>query len=192
MDAGPGKDPNWQGSAKAANAAHVRYAIEVHHNAGGKSGPGSGATAYYWRGNTEGKHLAADLAQVCANVLGIRNRFAVPSTGLGFLRHTRMTAVLLEVAFMDGDYDAIIRADYVALGEALAREVVIFAGGIYVPLPAQGENIEARLYRLEAVSGTTIRIMTSHVHKVGGKVTSTPINPGANGGEAFDIVSPSQ
>lgn len=131
QDAGAGHDPNWPGTAAKANELRVRRAVEVHFNAGG----GRGAECFYFGGNAVGRRLAAELSAVCAQVVGIPDRGAKDGSGFGFLRTTRMTAVLLEVAFVDGDHDAVVRGTWARLGERLAQVLAVHLGKTYVAPP---------------------------------------------------------
>lgn len=132
QDAGAGHDPNWSGSAATANHLRTRRALEVHFNASATH-RASGAEAFHWPGNAHGASLAGALAGACAHLLGIPDRGPKDGSHLGFLRHTNMTAVLLEVAFIDhpGDGAAVRAADLHALGDDLAHHLALHLGRAY-------------------------------------------------------------
>lgn len=146
-DAGAGHDPNWVGSAAAANAWQADRADEVHHNAG----RGSGAEVLVHPATTgANKAFAAGAAAGIAARLGLPDRGIVARPELGFLRATRMPAAIVEVCFLDhpADRAAIARAGYATLaGEALAAAAAGFLGVRYLPPagPADGPVTPAHL-----------------------------------------------
>ena len=87
---------------RLAKASGADLFVAVHLNAGG----GTGTECWYWDGNQAGKSLAARMSANVAAALGIKDRGAKPTTGLFVLRNAPMTAVLLEVCFVDTKADA--------------------------------------------------------------------------------------
>lgn len=87
---------------RLANASGADLFIAVHFNAGG----GTGTECWYHDGSAKGKSYAAKMSANVAEALGIRDRGAKASSGLYVLKHTSMTAVLLEVCFVDNAIDA--------------------------------------------------------------------------------------
>lgn len=84
-----------------ANASKADVFMAVHFNAGG----GTGTECWYYGDSVEGKALATRLSGNVAAALGLRDRGPKSSTGLYVLKHTEMTAVLLEVCFVDSAAD---------------------------------------------------------------------------------------
>jgi len=81
-----------------ANSNGVQIAIQNHHNAGG----GTGVEVCYWSGDATGQKYAAAISAAIAATCGIPNRGAkARGTELGFLRDTKMTALIIEWGFVD-------------------------------------------------------------------------------------------
>lgn len=135
-DAGPGHDPNWPGSARAANDMGAATADELHFNAGGGSGveivvhPGTSAR------NREALRFAASLI---AERLGLplrRGDGLWERSDLGFLRRTRMPASIVEICFVDHPTDrSVLAGDGWAgyVGEALAEARCHMLAVDYIP-----------------------------------------------------------
>lgn len=124
---------------RLANAARADIAVFVHLNAKGQH-PGQdddatiGTECYYTSGNEEGRALAEALSANVAAALGVRDRGAKTATYY-VLRNTTMTAVLLEVCFVDDKDDAACwhRTPWLALTDAVVGAV----GGVKAaPAPA--------------------------------------------------------
>lgn len=84
-----------------ANESKADVFLAVHFNAGG----GTGTECWYYGDSVEGRALATRLSANVAGALGLRDRGAKSSTGLYVLKHTTMTAVLLETCFVDSAAD---------------------------------------------------------------------------------------
>lgn len=145
---GAGHDPNFVGSARRANDLGVRYADEVHFNAGG----GTGVEVLVDPGTSEAnKRACRAIAAGIAKVLGIpvrRDRGLFITGGFGFLNSTTMPAAIIEVAFVDHATDrrAIRRKDALEdVGEAIAAARCDFLGVPGAPLdqPRPGVPIAA-------------------------------------------------
>lgn len=87
---------------RVANASGAELAVSVHLNAGG----GTGTECYYFGGDSTGYRVAADMSRNVANALGLKNRGAKDGSHLYWVKNTNMTAVLLEVCFVDSAADA--------------------------------------------------------------------------------------
>ena len=127
--AGIGHDPDWVGSANNANDAKVELAIEVHHNASA-SHEGFGCEMCISSQTTDanrqlGRRIAALLHQELG--LNIRGDEGLSTRdGLGFLKGTKMPAMIPEISFVDNATDRQIsgRPDYATkAGEALAQAI---------------------------------------------------------------------
>ena len=85
---------------RIANTSGADLFIAVHFNSGG----GTGTECFYSEGNKAGKKYAEKLSANVAAALGLKNRGA-KTANFYVLRHTNMTAVLLEVCFVDSKVD---------------------------------------------------------------------------------------
>lgn len=110
-----------------ANASKADVFVVFHFNAGG----GTGTECWYYGDSVEGHALAARLSANVAAALGLRDRGPKSSTGLYVLKHTEMTAVLLEVCFVDTATD---KAAWDGTSwDALTGAVVEALGGVTKP-----------------------------------------------------------
>lgn len=87
---------------RSANASGAELAVSIHLNAGG----GTGTECYYFGGDAKGRSIAANMSKRVAKALGLPDRGAKDGSGLYWVRNTNMTAVLLEVCFVDSQRDA--------------------------------------------------------------------------------------
>lgn len=85
---------------KEANRCNADIAVSFHTNAG----KGDGSETYYYTGSKEGKRLA-DICEKHVKSIGQNSRGSKSTSSLYFLKHTTMTAVLCECAFIDNDVD---------------------------------------------------------------------------------------
>ncbi len=128
---GSGHDPNFIGSARRANELRVKYADEVHFNAGGGTGV---EVLVHPRSSAANKKACRGIAAGIAEVLGLplrRDRGLFLATGFGFLTGTNMPSAIIEVAFVDtaADRRAIRRKDALEdVGVAIARARLEFLG----------------------------------------------------------------
>jgi N-acetylmuramoyl-L-alanine amidase/Mannosyl-glycoprotein endo-beta-N-acetylglucosaminidase len=128
---GVGHDPNFIGSASRANDLGVKYADEVHFNAGGGTG-----VEVLVDGNTSAanKQACRAIAAGIAEVLDLpvrRDRGLFVTSGFGFLTRTNMPSAIIEVAFLDTATDrrAIRKKDALEnVGEAIAQARLDFLG----------------------------------------------------------------
>jgi N-acetylmuramoyl-L-alanine amidase/Mannosyl-glycoprotein endo-beta-N-acetylglucosaminidase len=128
---GTGHDPNFVGSALKANQLRVKYADEVHFNAGGGTGVEVLVDTHTSKAN---KDACRAIAGGIAEVLDLpvrRDRGLFVTSGFGFLTGTKMPSAIIEVAFLDtvGDRRAIKKQDALEnVGEAIARARLDFLG----------------------------------------------------------------
>lgn len=117
--------------ASSANASGAELAVSIHLNSGG----GTGTEVWYYTGSDSGERCASAISSRLASALGIPDRGAKASTGLYWLRRTRMTAVLVEVCFVDREEDAAAwhRTPVSAMAAAIADGIV--GGGTAVQAP---------------------------------------------------------
>ena len=112
-----------------ANASGAALAISIHFNAGG----GTGCEALYHPASAggEGERVAARISSALASLMRIPNRGAKQRGDLGWLNGTDMTAVLVEVCFVDSRADeaAYNRVGPAAVARAIADAVVGGASG---------------------------------------------------------------
>lgn len=118
--------------AKANGSGADRF-VSIHLNAGG----GTGSEVLYYPGDAAGEELASRMSAAVAGVLGIADRGAKPrGADIGVIRDTTMTAVLVEVCFVDNSTDA--EAYRAANVEDIARAIA----GCFVEL---GEDEDMQL-----------------------------------------------
>jgi len=128
---GSGHDPNFIGSARRANELRVKYADEVHFNAGGGTGV---EVLVHPRSSAANKKACRAIAAGIAKVLGLplrRDRGLFLATGFGFLTGTNMPSAIIEVAFLDttADRRAIRRTNALEdVGAAIAEARRAFLG----------------------------------------------------------------
>lgn len=119
---------------RTANASGAELFVSVHLNAGG----GTGTEALYYSGNADGLAYAKRVSAAVASTLGLPDRGPKARTGeVGVIRDTSMTAVLVEVCFVDSKAD---EAAYRASSpEAIAEAIAGAIGGESAPQPSQPE-----------------------------------------------------
>lgn len=106
---------------RIANASGADLFLAAHFNAGG----GTGTEAWHYDGDAAGRALAARMSANVASALGLRDRGAKATRSLYVIRSTKMTAVLLEVCFVDtqADADAWHRTSWAALTKAVVDAI---------------------------------------------------------------------
>jgi N-acetylmuramoyl-L-alanine amidase/Mannosyl-glycoprotein endo-beta-N-acetylglucosaminidase len=128
---GAGHDPNFVGSALKANQLRVKYADEVHFNAGGGTGVEVLVDTHTSKANKDAcRAIAAGIAQIL-DLPVRRDRGLFVTSGFGFLTGTKMPSAIIEVAFVDtaSDRRAIKKKDALEnVGEAIARARLDFLG----------------------------------------------------------------
>lgn len=116
----PNQNAELAEECRIANASGADLFIAVHFNSGG----GTGTECFYSAGNTTGKKYAEKLSANVASALGLKNRGA-KTANFYVLRNTKMTAVLLEVCFVDSKADkaAWDKTSWAALTNAVVSAV---------------------------------------------------------------------
>ncbi|MCL2619840.1 MAG: N-acetylmuramoyl-L-alanine amidase [Defluviitaleaceae bacterium] len=109
-----------------ANEWGADYFVSVHVNAGG----GTGAETLF--GQESDRKFAQTVQDVFSERTGLKNRRIWLREDLGVLRHTKMSAVLIEVAFIDapaGSLDLeVLRNGHMEMGRAIADGVLKYLG----------------------------------------------------------------
>ena len=121
-------DPNLVGSARKANELRVKYADEVHFNAGGGTGP---EVFVHPNSSQANKTACRKISAAIARVLDLPDRGLKFRDSEGFLVGTNMPSAIIEVAFLDSvsDRRAIRRKDALEkVGEAIAQFRLDFLG----------------------------------------------------------------
>lgn len=123
---------------RIANGSGADVFLAIHFNSGiGKdTDETTGTECFYVDGNAEGRRLAAALSANVAAALRVKDRGA-KTAKFYVLRNTKMTALLLEVCFVDDKDDAARWA--VTSWEALTSAVVRAFGGSVAQAPATPE-----------------------------------------------------
>ena len=85
---------------------HKDIAIELHMNSGGWTG----CEVFYYDGFVSWKDTAKKMSNILSTGLNVKDRWAKPDTAtrfgrLGFIRDTKPTAFLIELGFIDSEYD---------------------------------------------------------------------------------------
>lgn len=100
----------------AANSWGADFYLSVHHNAGINGGSGGGIVAYSYPGSADGASWRDDFYDELIKLTSLRGNRANPkaTSKLFVLKHTEMSAVLLELGFMDSSTDVpiILTEDY--------------------------------------------------------------------------------
>jgi N-acetylmuramoyl-L-alanine amidase len=104
---------------KKANNSGGDLFILIHLNSGG----GKGCEAYTWKG--EKVKQAVNVCEELHN-LGFVNRGVKDGSGLYVIKHTTMTAILIEVCFVDGqlDYDLYKKLGVFRVAQAIVKGLV--------------------------------------------------------------------
>lgn len=104
-------------------ANYKDIAIELHMNSWG----GSGCEVFYFDGFKPWKDTAWKMSNILSSVINIKDRGAKPDTAtrfgrLGFIRDTKPTAFLIELGFIDSEYD---RAQVIEKGSSAFAKLLI-------------------------------------------------------------------
>ena len=123
-----------------ANASGAELGISIHFNAGG----GTGCEVLYHPDSAggDGQDYAVAVSARMAYALGLRNRGAKQRNNLWWLNGTNMTAILVEVCFVDNEGD---EAAYRSLGpdgvaNAIADAIVGGTSPALAPTPSVPSN----------------------------------------------------
>lgn len=90
---------NLKEAVDLANSEGVDLFLSIHLNAGG----GQGSEAFTWKGQ---KVTQAEKALNGLNSLGFRSRGIKDGSNLYVIKNTKMTAILIEICFVDNKADA--------------------------------------------------------------------------------------
>lgn len=90
---------------RLANNSGADLFIAIHFNAASVTEGQRGTEVWYYNGSNAGRNYAANISAKLASKLGLTNRGAKATKGLYVLRHTNMTAILIEVCFVDAHAD---------------------------------------------------------------------------------------
>ena len=106
-------------SVEIANKSKADLFVSIHFNAGG----GKGCEAYTWKGEK-----VKQAVKVCDNLSkeGFRNRGVKNGSNLYVVRNTTMTAILIEICFVDSktDYDLYKKIGVKKIAKAIADGIV--------------------------------------------------------------------
>lgn len=133
---------------KEANASGADLAFSIHTNAGG----GDGSEAFSLASTGNGRKLAL-LCEKHVQAIGQNSRGAKVRKDLYFLKNTKMSAVLVECAFIDNDKDndAIdTAAERKKFGVAYAKAILEYFG-----IPYQGDNVQTQTTTQTPSTNTT-------------------------------------
>jgi len=149
----------WQ----AANAWGATHFVSVHCNAGG----GTGCETFVAKTKKADKPFARVVNDTFAKIMGLRNRGVKLDTksfpgSFGVLRHSRMPAILVELAFIDSPNQldiTTLRNRREEMAAALAKGILNYLGVASEPVPqalfrvqvgafAKRKNAEALLKKL--------------------------------------------
>lgn len=105
---------NLKEAVTLANNESADLFLSIHLNAGG----GQGCEAYTWKGQ---KVTQAEKALNSLKSLGFRNRGIKDGSNLYVIKNTKMTAILIEVCFVDNKADAELfkRVGYSKIAKAI-------------------------------------------------------------------------
>ena len=110
---------NLKEAVTLANNKCADLFVSIHLNAGG----GSGCEAYTWRGEQ-----VAQAVKACSYLkkLGFKNRGVKDGSSLYVIKHTKCTAILIEVCFVDNKADTELfkQVGYSNIAKALYNAIV--------------------------------------------------------------------
>ena len=110
---------NLKEAVTLANNKCADLFVSIHLNAGG----GSGCEAYTWRGEQ-----VAQAVKACSYLkkLGFKNRGVKDGSSLYVIKHTKCTAILIEVCFVDNKADTELfkQVGYINIAKALYNAIV--------------------------------------------------------------------
>ena len=107
---------------RLANNYGADLFIAIHFNAASRTSGTRGTEVWYYKGSSKAKSYASKVSSKLASRLGLKNRGAKSTTSLYVLHHTDMTAILVEVCFVDakGDVNAYKKLGASGVAKAIA------------------------------------------------------------------------
>lgn len=107
---------------RIANNSGADLFVAIHFNAASRTDGTRGTEVWHYSTSGSARDYASRVSSRLASVLGLPNRGAKGTKSLYVLRHTIMTAILVEVCFVDAraDVDAYNRVGYQAVAAAIA------------------------------------------------------------------------
>ncbi len=110
---------NLKDAVDLANEKQADLFVSIHLNAGG----GQGCEAYTWKGQQ-----VAQAVKACSylKMLGFKNRGVKDGSNLYVIKHTKCTAILVEVCFVDNKADAELfkKVGYSNIAKAIYNAIV--------------------------------------------------------------------
>lgn len=136
-----------------ANEWGADFYCGVHHNLGIKGGKGGGIVAYtYTNVGDKTKEWQKALYDALIKYTGLKGNRATPLNKANFAecRETKMSAVLLELGFMDSTTDTpiILTEEYADKCAAAIVEVIVKKGGL-TKKPTATETENGKIYRVQ-------------------------------------------
>lgn len=133
------------------NAYNPDLAIDIHNNAGG----GDGVEAFYYSGGGKSKELAqnvlANIILMGQNSRGVKTKLNSYGTDYyGFIRETKVPAVIVECAFVDNKKDMEIidtEAEQKEMGVAIAKGILLTLGIDYIEVPKVWYKVQVGAFR---------------------------------------------
>lgn len=163
-------------------------AIDIHNN----SGKGDGFEIFYSKGSIEGKRLAEcierEVIKIGQNSRGVKIKVASNGTDyFGFVRDTRVPAVIVEGFFLDNTTDRQI-ADTVeeqkSFGRAYAKGVLNYLGIAY-----KGEDKPQTSSDIE--NNYTVKVTADVLNVREGAGTGFKVNTTVKNGEVYTVIEES-
>lgn len=111
---------------RLANNSGADLFIAIHFNAASVTNSSRGTEVWFYSTSSAGSSYAIKTSQALASKLGLPNRGAKATKNLYVLRNTQMTAILVEVCFVDAkaDADAYKRLGAQGVASAIADAIV--------------------------------------------------------------------
>lgn len=153
-----------------ANNANAALFISIHQNSFNSSV--SGTEGFYYETNPKAKQLITEITKNISNILGNNNRGPKSDGELYVIKHTNMTAVLVECGFVDNasDVSKLSNADYqYKIADAITNAVITVYGA-------------PQCYEQGEPAATTIvtPVPETPSNPSPGTDTTTPSNPPSN------------
>ena len=138
---------------RLANKSGAGLFIAFHFNAASTTSGTRGTEVWYHTGSADGKSYAKKASDMLADALGLKDRGAKATTGLYVLNHTEMTAILVEVCFVDakGDVNAYKKLGADGVAKAVADALFGKKGN------ASSAAKKYTAYKVDATNGLNLR-----------------------------------